>query len=97
MPMTPLRYAAIAEAVTLLLLICVAMPLKYAADLPIATKIMGPIHGVAFLTFLWIAIQSWAAGLVTMGQTGRLLLGAMIPLGGFINERWLHGLTSGED
>lgn len=85
-----LRYAALAEAVTLVVLVCLAMPLKRLADLPAATAILGPIHGAMFLFFVWIVIRSWAEGLINGPGVGRLLVGAMIPFGGFINERWLR-------
>ncbi|MBY4894792.1 DUF3817 domain-containing protein [Rhodobacteraceae bacterium N5(2021)] len=92
-----LRYAAFAEAVTLASLICIAMPLKRLADIPAATSIMGPIHGIVFLFFIWIVIRSWAEGLVNGWGAGRLVLGAMIPFAGFVNERWLARGFAGED
>ncbi len=85
-----LRYAAIAEAVTLVTLVCIAVPLKRIADIPAATSILGPIHGAMFLFFVWIVIRSWAEGLINGIGAGRLLIGAVIPFGGFINERWLN-------
>ncbi|WP_299866762.1 DUF3817 domain-containing protein [uncultured Hoeflea sp.] len=85
-----MRYAAFAEAVTLVALVCIATPLKRLADVPAATAILGPIHGAMFLFFVWIVIRSWAEGLVNGPGAGRLLVGAMIPFGGFINERWLR-------
>ena len=84
-----LRYAAFAEAVTLVALVCIAVPLKRIADIPAATSILGPIHGGMFLFFVWIVIRSWAEGLINGLGAGRLLIGAFIPFGGFINERWL--------
>ena len=53
-----MRFASVLEAITLLLLFLVAIPLKYAFDLPIATKIMGPIHGLAFLFYLWNLVRT---------------------------------------
>lgn len=84
-----LRYMAFAEAVTLVTLICIAVPLKHLADMPVATSVMGPIHGIAFLLFVWIVIRSWAEGLIGGWGAGRLVLGAFIPFAGFVNERWL--------
>ena len=85
-----LRYAAIAEAVTLMALVCIAMPLKRLADIPAATSILGPIHGAMFLFFVWIVIRSWAEGLIHGLGAARLLIGAFIPFAGFMNERWLN-------
>ncbi|MEX3015923.1 DUF3817 domain-containing protein [Gymnodinialimonas hymeniacidonis] len=88
--MVGLMRAAIFEALTLLALFCVAMPLKYTAEIPQAVSVMGPIHGLAFMVFLWFVIRSWAEGLINWLGALRLLVGAFIPFGGFVNERWLR-------
>ena len=90
--MIGLRRAAILEAWTLILLFGVAMPLKYLAGMDRATSIMGSIHGLAFMVFLWFVIRSWAEGIINWLGTARLVLGAFIPGAGFINERWLRKL-----
>lgn len=82
--------AAVFEALTLLTLFCVAMPLKYLWNIPQAVSLMGPIHGLAFMVFIWFVIRSWAEGLVNGLGVFRLFLGAFIPFGGFANERWLR-------
>ena len=46
--MTALSRIAFLEGLTLIALVCVAMPLKYWAGMPQAVSIIGPIHGVAF-------------------------------------------------
>lgn len=92
-----LRIAAIGEAVTLLVLLGVAVPLKHLAGLPQATSLVGPIHGVMFLLFLWVVMRSWSEGLLKPAAVGRLVVGAMIPFGGFVNERWLKREFARED
>ena len=87
--MTGLRRAAFLEAVTLLALFGLAMPLKYWAGVDQATSIMGPLHGLAFTVFVWFVIRSWAEGIIGSGGTARLLVGAFLPFAGFVNERWL--------
>ncbi|MEO1129751.1 MAG: DUF3817 domain-containing protein [Planctomycetota bacterium] len=49
-----LRALSIVEGVSTLLLFFVAMPLKYAADMPMAVTIVGTVHGALF-TLLVIA------------------------------------------
>ena len=46
-----LRAAGMVEAVSFLLLLGVAMPLKYFAGMPLAVKFAGWIHGLLFLAF----------------------------------------------
>lgn len=88
--MAGLCRAAIAEAVTLLALFGIAMPLKYVLGIPQAVSIIGPLHGLAFLIFLWFMTRSWAEQLINGKVALRLVLGAFIPMGGFVNERWLR-------
>ena len=51
-PIPWLRYTALAEGVSYLLLLGVAMPLKYLADMPMAVKIVGWAHGLLFMLLL---------------------------------------------
>jgi len=87
---TTLRWLAIAEAITLIILVLVAVPLKHLGGISDATRIMGPVHGLAFLAFCWTVIRSASEGWLTKGDVARLLVGAFIPFGGFVNERWLN-------
>ncbi|WP_201509420.1 DUF3817 domain-containing protein [Psychrobacter alimentarius] len=91
-----LYFATIAEASTLLILIFIAMPLKYGAGLPMATSIMGPIHGLTFMMLLWCIFRSLGEGLISWTGTFRLLIAAVIPFGGVINEQWLRNKISRE-
>ncbi len=84
-----LRAAVALEGASLLLLVFVAVPVKHLLDLPLATGIMGPVHGLAFLFFLHALTEALAARAIPARASIRLLLGAMIPLGGLFNERWL--------
>jgi hypothetical protein len=47
-----LRKISLAEGISYLLLLGIAMPLKYWAGLPLAVKIVGSIHGALFVVFL---------------------------------------------
>ena len=88
--MTGLRRAAIAEAVTLLALFSVAMPIKHIGGYPWLVSVVGPVHGLTFIVFLWFVVRSWAEELIDRKGAFRLLVGALIPMGGFVNERWLR-------
>ncbi len=44
-----LRLASILDGISYLVLLGIAMPLKYLADLPLAVRIVGSIHGFLFL------------------------------------------------
>lgn len=72
-----------------MLLAGIAVPLKHFAGLPFATTIMGPIHGVAFLFYVWMLVQTVSAGGWSRGETARMFIAAFIPFGAFVNERAL--------
>jgi integral membrane protein len=84
-----MRVVSLIEGSTLLLLLLVAVPLKHIAGLPIATRIMGPVHGLAFLTYGWMLIRTVSGGGWSRADIARLSIAALIPFGAFINERAL--------
>lgn len=77
-----LRRLALLEGLTLLLLIFVAVPLKYAVHWPLGVRIIGPIHGLAFLVYSWALIQSD----LPCPQRWRCWLGAFLPGAVFSNR-----------
>ena len=84
-----MRAVSLLEGTTLLLLLCVAVPLKHLAGLPVATAIMGPIHGIAFILYIWMLVQTIAMGGWTGTAAARMVRAAFIPFGAFVNERAL--------
>jgi integral membrane protein len=46
-----LRVIAFCEGVSFLVLLLVAMPLKYAFGMPAAVRVVGSVHGLLFLLF----------------------------------------------
>lgn len=82
-----MRAVSYLEGSTLLLLLGVAAPLKHIAGYPIATAIMGPAHGLAFVVYVWMLVQTWAGGGWSRADMVRMLLAALIPFGAFWNER----------
>ena len=82
------RYVALAEATSFLILL-VAAVLKRTADEPGGVEIMGPIHGVLFLAYVVIALSVRGPAGWTGRQTLGVLVGAVLPFGGFVVDRWL--------
>jgi integral membrane protein len=83
------RHVALIEATTFLLLL-VASYLKRAEDEPIGVEILGPIHGLLFIAYVAMALvlrdeQGWSTKV-----TGLILLGAVLPFGGYVVDRWLE-------
>ncbi|MBL1420503.1 MAG: DUF3817 domain-containing protein [Alphaproteobacteria bacterium] len=84
-----LRWSSQVEGATLLCLLFIAMPLKYWFGMPMAVKIVGNIHGYAFIAFILIVIIYLLAQKIKIWTSLRLIIGSIIPFGGLINDRWL--------
>lgn len=80
-PLRHLQLASLFEGLTLLGLLGVAVPLKHLADMPQAVSMMGPMHGVAFLIYLWVVINGAAGDDWKTNDVARLLGAAFIPFG----------------
>jgi integral membrane protein len=83
------RHVALIEATTFLLLL-VASYLKHSQDEPIGVDILGPIHGLLFIAYVVMALalrdeQGWSTRTTLL-----ILLGAVLPFGGYVVDRWLE-------
>ncbi len=86
-----LRRSAMIESCTLLVLVCVAVPLKHLGGYGGMVSVMGPVHGAAFIYYLWsIARVAPEIGL-TRAEVGILLAGAILPLGAWWSMRVIAG------
>jgi integral membrane protein len=75
---------AFLEGLSFLLLLGVAMPLKYFAGIPFATRVAGLVHGLAFLAYAVVlldalAARQWRGRTVALG-----LLAGLLPAGTFV-------------
>lgn len=82
-----LRLLGLAEGTTLLLLIFVAVPLKRLAGYAIATKIMGPVHGLLFLAYAYTLVEAISSGGWSRRAAARAALACLVPFGTFLNDR----------
>lgn len=90
-----LEIVSLVEATTLLCLVLIAVPLKHIAGLPLASSILGPVHGLAFLTYIWTVIQTVSGGGWSRGEIVRLIAVAFVPFAGFTNPTFLRRRAAG--
>lgn len=81
---TILRWAALFEGSSLILLMFVAMPLKYYMGIPEAVRIIGPLHGVLFLSFIVLLFSHTSKGELNFLKTLTGFIASFIPFGTFI-------------
>ena len=85
-----LRLVGFLEGMSFLLLLFVAMPLKYLAGAPLAVRIVGSLHGVLFLLFV---VALYRAARKQRWPLGRAFLGfvaSLVPFGTFVLDRSLR-------
>ena len=85
-----LRAIGMAEGLSFILLLFVAMPLKYMANMPIAVTIVGAIHGVLFLAFLVVLFDTKVAMGWGIKKALVPFVAALLPFGPFVIDRRLR-------
>ena len=78
------RIVALLEGISFLALILVAMPLKYIYHMPLPNKIMGMIHGVLFIAFVFYLMQARSERKWPAGKTALAFLASLLPFGTFV-------------
>ena len=85
------RTIAIAEGWSFLILLGIAMPLKYIFDMPMAVKVVGWLHGVLFIGYWVLAVPLFTKLKWDVERIVGLGLASIIPFGTFVMERkWLR-------
>ena len=78
---------SLAEGISFLVLLLIAMPLKYAANLPQAVMVVGMIHGLLFIAYVLLALM--VRGELGWGVKRLLwvLVMSVLPAGAFFAEK----------
>ena len=82
-----LRILGFLEGISLLLLLFVAVPLKYGSHDATLTKTLGPIHGALFLLFI---LNTLSVGVEQKWQsktTWKVIVACFIPFGTFYIDK----------
>lgn len=77
------------EAVSTLTLFFIAMPLKYGFDQPMVVTYVGWIHGILFISLAVVTFLAWTGKQLSFKQSCLVAIGALLPFGPFVVERWL--------
>lgn len=85
-----LRVVSAVEGLSYVLLVGVAMPLKYVWGHPEAVRALGMAHGVLFVAFVGALVWAMAAQRWSPLKAGWLLILSLIPLGALRIEHELR-------
>jgi len=86
--MRAFRYIAIAEATSFLALL-VASYLKRQDEGELGVTILGPIHGALFILYVLVALNLRDRAGWSVKTTIWILVGAVLPFGGYVVDWWL--------
>lgn len=82
-----LRVVGFVEGVSYLVLLGIAMPMKYLAGLPLAVRYTGWAHGILFILYIAAVVLAAFAHRWPVGRAVKALVASLIPFGTFVLER----------
>lgn len=83
------RKVAVAEGISYILLLFIAMPLKYLADMPLAVKYTGWAHGLLFVLYGVCLIMAWYEQKWKFGKALLISVASLLPFAPFIVDKKL--------
>lgn len=90
------RIFSYVEAASFLLLLFVAMPLKYLAGLPLAVTVAGTAHGWIFVAYLiFVGLAARPLGWKPLAILGALVA-SVLPFGPLVFDRLVLSATGGK-
>ncbi len=78
------RLCGILEGASFLLLLLVAMPLKYAFDYPLAVRYVGMAHGILFIGYCLLILIAWLEQKLSIPRAALAFGSSLIPFGPFL-------------
>ncbi|MEC7760471.1 MAG: DUF3817 domain-containing protein [Pseudomonadota bacterium] len=82
-----LRIIALFEGTSFVLLLLIAMPLKYLADMPMPVTYVGWAHGYLFMAYLIVLILALVVGAVGIKRAGIGFVAGIVPFGTFLHDK----------
>jgi integral membrane protein len=86
-PVSLLRLVSLAEGVSYVVLLGIAMPLKYGANMPGAVKIVGSIHGALFVVFCVALLRAMLGARWPISRAALVFVASLVPLAAFWMDR----------
>jgi len=85
-----LRVIAFLEGTSFLVLLLIAMPLKYLFALPLAVRIVGGVHGLLFLVFVFALYRAATERDWSWRRSLSAFIASLVPGGTFVLDRSLR-------
>lgn len=85
-----LRYVALLEGVSWILLLFIAMPLKYIGGEPIYVKVIGMGHGLLFIALMGLIASNLLEERLSRKEALRIFIASFLPFGTFFTDASLR-------
>jgi integral membrane protein len=89
-PLKRFRVTGISEGISFLVLLGIAMPLKYAAGYPMPVKIVGWMHGVLFILYIITLLHAAFSYRWSIWKVAVAFVASLLPFGTFIMDKSLR-------
>ncbi|MBT8343907.1 MAG: DUF3817 domain-containing protein [Sulfurovum sp.] len=77
------------EGISFIILLFIAMPMKYSFGYPMATKVVGMMHGLLVFAFIYQVIEAKKEAGFTLKETALYSILSLIPFGSFYTDKLL--------
>ena len=77
------------EGISYIILLFIAMPLKYSFGYPVATKIVGMLHGILVFAFIYQIIEAKKEAGFTLKEVALYSILSLVPFGSFYTNKLL--------
>jgi integral membrane protein len=84
------RFVNKIEGISFIILLFIAMPIKYSFGYPMATKVMGMLHGLLVFAFIYYIIEAKREAGFTWKETTIYSILSLIPFGSFYTDKLLE-------
>ena len=89
-PIGRLRAVGLLEGTSFLVLLFIALPLKYFGGMPLAVKLVGWAHGLLFMLYLLALGHTASSRQWSLLRVGAGFLASVVPFGPFVFDVWLR-------
>lgn len=84
-----LRLVGMLEGISFLILLGIAMPLKYVWDDPTAVRVVGMTHGILFMAYCLFLCFAWGETKWPVKRAALVFAACLVPCGPFLIDRSL--------
>ena len=88
------RVVALLEGISFVVLLFVAMPLKYYAGMPMAVRVVGMAHGVLFVLFVGALLRVAMVQEWSFRRSRLAFVSSLVPFGTIVFDRSLRHETA---